>query len=37
MTDVAASAFLRAGYGRDTSVALFLGNSPDHPQTSSAR
>ena len=25
------SAFLRAGYGKDTSVALFLGNSPDHP------
>jgi long-chain acyl-CoA synthetase len=31
MAEVAASAFLRAGYGRDTSVALFLGNSPDHP------
>jgi long-chain acyl-CoA synthetase len=29
--EVAASAFLRAGYGRNTSVALFLGNSPDHP------
>jgi long-chain acyl-CoA synthetase len=29
--EVAASAFLRAGYGRDHSVALFLGNSPDHP------
>jgi long-chain acyl-CoA synthetase len=29
--EVAASALLRAGYGRDTSVALFLGNSPDHP------
>jgi long-chain acyl-CoA synthetase len=28
---VAASAFLRAGYGKDTSVALFLGNTPDHP------
>ena len=25
------SAFLRAGYGKSTSVALFLGNSPDHP------
>ena len=24
-------AFLRAGYGRNHSVALFLGNSPDHP------
>jgi long-chain acyl-CoA synthetase len=31
LTEVAASAFLRAGYGQDTSVALFLGNSPDHP------
>jgi long-chain acyl-CoA synthetase len=29
--EVAASAFLRAGYGKDASVALFLGNSPDHP------
>ena len=29
--EVAASALLRAGYGRDHSVALFLGNSPDHP------
>jgi long-chain acyl-CoA synthetase len=27
----AASAFLRAGTGKGTSVALFLGNSPDHP------
>jgi long-chain acyl-CoA synthetase len=27
----AASAFLRAGHGKGTSVALFLGNSPDHP------
>ena len=27
----AASAFLRAGYGKNSSVALFLGNSPDHP------
>ena len=27
----AAAAFLRAGYGQGTSVALFLGNSPDHP------
>src|SRR3981189_2846900 len=25
------AAFLRAGYGRDSSVALFLGNTPDHP------
>src|ERR1700720_3580361 len=31
MVEVAASAFLRAGYGRDSSVALFLGNTPDHP------
>src|SRR6476620_5583442 len=29
--EIAAGAFLRAGYGRDSSVALFLGNSPDHP------
>ena len=31
MVEVAASAFLRAGYGSNHSVALFLGNSPDHP------
>ncbi|HLG80750.1 MAG TPA: dicarboxylate--CoA ligase PimA [Bradyrhizobium sp.] len=31
MVDVAAGAFLRAGLGKDTSVALFLGNTPDHP------
>ena len=31
MADAAAAAFLRAGYGKGTSVALFLGNSPDHP------
>jgi long-chain acyl-CoA synthetase len=31
MAEVAASAFLRAGYGNGTSIALFLGNSPDHP------
>ena len=31
MADVAASAFLRAGYGKGSSVALFLGNTPDHP------
>src|SRR3979411_673013 len=31
MVEVAASAFLRAGYGKSKSVALFLGNSPDHP------
>src|SRR6201992_2955592 len=28
---LAACAFLRAGYGKGTSVALFLGNTPDHP------
>src|SRR5438552_6303476 len=31
LVETAASAFLRAGYRKDTSVALFLGNSPDHP------
>lgn len=31
MVDVAASAFLRAGSGKGSSIALFLGNSPDHP------
>jgi long-chain acyl-CoA synthetase len=31
MVEIAAAAFLRAGYGKNTSVALFLGNSPDHP------
>src|ERR1700726_4248007 len=31
LVEVAASAFLRAGYGQNTTVALFLGNSPDHP------
>ena len=31
LVETAASAFLRAGYGRDNSIALFLGNSPDHP------
>src|ERR1700754_2918091 len=29
--EVAASAFLRAGYGRGTSVALVLGHTPHHP------
>ena len=29
--DTAAAAFLRAGFGRDASIALFLGNTPDHP------
>ena len=31
MVETAAAALLRAGYGKDHSVALFLGNSPDHP------
>src|SRR5579871_1854530 len=31
LVEVAASAFLRAGYGKNTSIALFLGNTPDHP------
>ncbi|WP_299106828.1 dicarboxylate--CoA ligase PimA [uncultured Bradyrhizobium sp.] len=31
LVETAAAAFLRAGYGKGTSVALFLGNSPDHP------
>ena len=31
MVETAAGAFLRAGYGKNSSVALFLGNSPDHP------
>jgi long-chain acyl-CoA synthetase len=31
LADVAASAFLRGGLGKGTTVALFLGNSPDHP------
>src|SRR6476469_6089633 len=31
LVETAASAFLRAGYGRDNSIALFLGNTPDHP------
>ena len=31
MVEVAAASLLRAGYGRNHSVALFLGNSPDHP------
>ena len=31
LADIAASAYLRAGFGKDTTVALFLGNSPDHP------
>jgi long-chain acyl-CoA synthetase len=31
MVEIAATSFLRAGYGVNQSVALFLGNSPDHP------
>src|SRR6202020_2052979 len=31
MAEVAAAALLRAGYGKNSSVALFLGNTPDHP------
>src|SRR6476660_8681002 len=31
LVETAASAFLRAGYGKNSSVALFLGNTPDHP------
>src|SRR5271168_4123817 len=31
LVETAAAAFLRAVYGRDKSIALFLGNCPDHP------
>jgi len=31
LAETAAAALLAAGYGRDSSVALFLGNTPDHP------
>jgi long-chain acyl-CoA synthetase len=31
LVERAAAALLRAGYGRDTSVGLYLGNTPDHP------
>ena len=31
MVELAAAAFRRVGYGKNTSVALFLGNTPDHP------
>lgn len=31
LADHAAAAFLRAGFGKGASVALFLGNTPDHP------
>ncbi|MDB5654966.1 MAG: AMP-dependent synthetase and ligase [Tardiphaga sp.] len=29
--ETAAAAFIRAGFGKGTSVGLFLGNTPDHP------
>ncbi|KIZ33056.1 MULTISPECIES: dicarboxylate--CoA ligase PimA [Rhodopseudomonas] len=31
MAETAAASFLRAGIGKGASVALFLGNAPDHP------
>src|SRR6185437_3816810 len=31
MVETAAAAFLRAGYGKGATIALFLGNTPDHP------
>jgi long-chain acyl-CoA synthetase len=31
LVEIAAAAYLGAGFGKNTSVALFLGNSPDHP------
>src|SRR5215218_10041621 len=31
LVETAAGAFLRAGYGSNSSIALFLGNTPDHP------
>src|SRR6476620_7225401 len=31
MAERAAAAYLRAGCGKNTSIALFLGNTPDHP------
>jgi len=31
LVEVAASAYLGSGHGKNNSVALFLGNSPDHP------
>ena len=37
MAATAASAFLRAGYGKDKSIALFLGNTPIIPSIFSAR
>ncbi len=29
--EIAGAAFLRAGFGKNSTVALFLGNTPDHP------
>jgi long-chain acyl-CoA synthetase len=31
LAETAAGAYLRAGYGQNATVALFLGNTPDHP------
>src|ERR1700744_4033545 len=31
LVETAAAAFLRAGYGKGATIALFLGNTPDHP------
>jgi long-chain acyl-CoA synthetase len=31
LVETAASAYLRAGYGKNSTIALFLGNTPDHP------
>src|SRR5690242_11124806 len=31
LVEIAAAAFMRAGYGKGATIALFLGNSPDHP------
>src|SRR6516162_7934119 len=31
LVEAAAAAYLRAGYGKNSTVALFLGNTPDHP------
>jgi len=31
LAEIAAAAFMRAGVGKGTTIALFLGNSPDHP------
>jgi long-chain acyl-CoA synthetase len=31
LAEIASAAFIRAGYGKNSTVALFLGNTPDHP------